>query len=59
MPALARAYSVIEPAVKTMLEIADDLDKERRHISEELTVPIGANKIITAVYEFNESPVLP
>jgi ATP-dependent DNA helicase RecQ len=50
------ARKPIEPTVKTLLKIADDLDKERGYGSEELAVPIGVNEIITAIYEFNENP---
>ena len=45
-----------EPTVKMLLKIADDLDKERGYSSEELAVSIGVHEIITAIYEFNESP---
>lgn len=51
-----RLNDPIEPTVKTLLKIADDLDKERGFGSEELAVPIGVNEIVTAIYEFNENP---
>jgi ATP-dependent DNA helicase RecQ len=53
---IKKGRNLTEPTVKTLLKIADDLDKERGYGSEELAVPIGVNEIITAIYEFNESP---
>jgi ATP-dependent DNA helicase RecQ len=45
-----------EPTVKTLIKIAEDIDKERGYGSEYLSTPIAVSEIITAIYEFNESP---
>jgi ATP-dependent DNA helicase RecQ len=48
--------SLLEPTIKTLLKIAEDIDKERGYGSEHLATPIAVSEIITALYEFNESP---
>jgi ATP-dependent DNA helicase RecQ len=45
-----------EPTIKTLLKIAEDLDKERGFGSEDLATSITAEEIATSIYEFNESP---
>ncbi|MGI0484992.1 RecQ family ATP-dependent DNA helicase [Pantanalinema rosaneae CENA516] len=45
-----------EPTVKTLIKIAEDIDKERGYGSENLSTPISISEIITSIYEFNESP---
>lgn len=47
--------SLQEPTAKTLLKIASDLDQERGYGAEELAVPMSADEILTAVFEFNES----
>ncbi|MEB3336654.1 MAG: RecQ family ATP-dependent DNA helicase, partial [Leptolyngbyaceae bacterium] len=49
-------YSLTTPTVKTLLKIATDLDAERGYGSGDLATEISVNEIITAIYEFNESP---
>jgi ATP-dependent DNA helicase RecQ len=46
-----------EPTVKALLKLAADLDYERGYGSD-LADSISANEIITAIYEFSESPDL-
>jgi ATP-dependent DNA helicase RecQ len=48
--------SLSEPTVKTLIKIAEDIDKERGYGSESLSTPIAVSEIITSIYEFNESP---
>ncbi len=48
--------SLEEPTAKTLLKIASNIDQERGFGSEELAVPIGVEDILTAIFEFNESP---
>jgi ATP-dependent DNA helicase RecQ len=48
--------SLSEPTVKTLIKIAEDIDKERGYYSENLSTPITVSEIITSIYEFNESP---
>lgn len=50
-------HGLNEPTVKTLLKIAIDLDEERGYGSD-LADEISTNEIITAIYEFNESPDL-
>ncbi len=50
-------HGLNEPTVKTLLKIAIDLDEERGYGSD-LADAISTNEIITAIYEFNESPDL-
>ncbi len=45
-----------EPTVKTLIKIAEDIDKERGYDSENLSTEIAVSEIITSIYEFNESP---
>ena len=45
-----------EPTVRTLLKIAEDIDKERGYGAEDLSIPISVSEIITSIYEFNESP---
>ncbi|NJK35872.1 MAG: ATP-dependent helicase [Oscillatoriales cyanobacterium SM2_2_1] len=45
-----------EPTVKTLIKIAEDIDKERGYGSENLATQIAVSEIITSIYEFNESP---
>jgi len=45
-----------EPTVKTLIKIAEDIDKERGYGFEDLSTPITISEIITSIYEFNESP---
>ncbi len=49
-------YSLSQPTVKTLIKIAEDIDKERGYGSEDLSTPIAISEIITSLYEFNESP---
>ncbi len=49
-------YKITEPTVKTLLKIAEDLDRERGYGSEILSVPITSGEIVTSIYEFSESP---
>lgn len=51
-----KGRSLIEPTVKTLLKIADDLDKERGFGSAELATSITTEEIATSIYEFSESP---
>lgn len=51
-----RNRGLSEPTVKTLLKIAEDIDKERGYYSENLSTPITVSEIITSIYEFNESP---
>ena len=44
------------PTVQTLLQIAADLDQERGYGSADLALPITAEEIMTAIYEFNENP---
>jgi len=44
-----------EPTVKNLLKIASDLDSERGYGAEEMAVPMSADEILTAIFEFNES----
>ncbi|MDX1976247.1 MAG: ATP-dependent helicase [Pseudanabaenaceae cyanobacterium bins.68] len=53
---LKNSRNLSEPTVKTLLKIADDIDKERGYGSENLATPIAVSEIITSIYEFNESP---
>jgi len=48
--------SISEPTVKTLIKIAEDIDKERGYGSENLSTKIAVSEIITSIYEFNESP---
>jgi len=48
--------SLSEPTVKTLVKIAEDIDKERGYGSENLSTQIAVSEIITSIYEFNESP---
>ncbi len=48
--------STSEPTVKTLIKIAEDIDKERGYSSENLSTKIAVSEIITSIYEFNESP---
>lgn len=48
--------SLSEPTVKTLVKIAEDIDKERGYGSEILSTQIAVSEIITSIYEFNESP---
>ena len=48
--------SLSEPTVRTLLKIAEDIDKERGYGAEDLSIPISVSEIITSIYEFNESP---
>ncbi len=48
--------SPTEPTVKALLKIAEDLDRERGYGSEELSRPLSMEEVITAIYEFDESP---
>ena len=48
--------SLSEPTVKTLVKIAEDIDKERGYGSENLSAQIAVSEIITSIYEFNESP---
>lgn len=50
-------HELNEPTVKTLLKIAIDLDEERGYGSE-LADEISTNEIMTAIYEFSESPDL-
>jgi ATP-dependent DNA helicase RecQ len=52
----ANNRSLSEPAVKTLIKIAEDIDKERGFGSESLSTEIAVSEIITSIYEFNESP---
>lgn len=45
-----------EPTIKTLIKIAEDIDKERGYGFEDLSTPITISEIITSIYEFNESP---
>ncbi len=45
-----------EPTVKTLIKIAEDIDKERGYGFEDLSIPITISEIITSIYEFNENP---
>ena len=47
--------SLEEPTVKILIEIASNLDDERGWGSEELAVPMSADEILTALFEFNET----
>ncbi|MBE9140520.1 RecQ family ATP-dependent DNA helicase [Nodosilinea sp. LEGE 07088] len=51
-----KGRSLTEPTVKTLLKIADDLDKERGFGSADLATPITTEEIATSIYEFSESP---
>jgi ATP-dependent DNA helicase RecQ len=48
--------SLSEPTVKSLVKIAEDIDKERGYGSENLSTEIAVSEIITSIYEFNESP---
>lgn len=48
--------SISEPTVKSLIKIAEDIDKERGYGSENLSTQIAVSEIITSIYEFNESP---
>lgn len=52
-PRPSKFYQVT--TAKTLLKIASDLDQERGYGAEELAVPMSADEILTAVFEFNES----
>jgi len=45
-----------ESTVKTLIKIAEDIDKERGYGFEDLSIPITVSEIITSIYEFNENP---
>ncbi|RCJ24412.1 recombinase RecQ [Nostoc minutum NIES-26] len=47
--------SLTEPTVKTLINIAIDLDQERGCGSENLALPISVDEILTAIFEFNEN----
>jgi len=47
--------SLTEPTVKTLINIAIDLDRERGYGSENLALPISVDEILTAIFEFNEN----
>ncbi|BAY63646.1 ATP-dependent DNA helicase RecQ [Calothrix brevissima NIES-22] len=47
--------SLTEPTVKTLINIAKDLDKERGYGSEDVVLPISGDEILTAIFEFNEN----
>jgi ATP-dependent DNA helicase RecQ len=49
-------FSLSEPTVKILVKIAEDIDKERGYGSENLSTQVAVSEIITAIYEFNESP---
>ncbi len=49
--------SLEEPTVKTLLEIAKDLDLERGWGSENPVLPTSAGEIVTSLLEFNKSEV--
>jgi ATP-dependent DNA helicase RecQ len=47
--------NLLEPTVKTLLKIADDLDKERGYGSEDLVLPMSIDEILTAIFESNKT----
>ncbi|MDZ7965885.1 MAG: RecQ family ATP-dependent DNA helicase [Nostoc sp. DedSLP03] len=47
--------SLTETTVKTLINIAIDLDQERGYGSENLALPISVDEILTAIFEFNEN----
>ncbi|MBS9387841.1 MAG: RecQ family ATP-dependent DNA helicase [Dolichospermum sp. WA123] len=47
--------NLLEPTVKTLLKIAEDLDKERGYGSEDLVLPMSIDEILTAIFESNKT----
>ena len=47
--------SLSEPTIKTLLNITQNLDRERGYGFQDLAIPISIDEILTAIFEFNES----